>query len=239
MATTQVLDQRTRRVLHDEVLPSIHAAMLSLASGGDPSLPQALPQGKGRSTATGQAAETAVRQLSEVHAQLADLLHELPPSITPEIARLGLFGALRRVVEIEFGQAFASVEWSCQEGVEKRAGALSPVVAETVYFAARELVRNAARHARPAQGPEDLRLKITARVDGESLSLVVEDNGADPVGSPPGANGWTAETAGTEHGLALHGTMMAIVGGSLALEKCPDQKTRAQLTIPVEAGRRL
>ena len=33
MAATQVLDQRTRRVLHDEVLPLIHTAMLSLASG--------------------------------------------------------------------------------------------------------------------------------------------------------------------------------------------------------------
>lgn len=32
-STTQVLDQRTRCMLHDEVLPLIHTVMLSLSAG--------------------------------------------------------------------------------------------------------------------------------------------------------------------------------------------------------------
>jgi len=314
MATTQILDQRTRRVLHDEVLPLIHTAMLALAAG--------------------QPAEAALQQLSETHAQVSDLLRELPPTVTPEIARLGLLGALRKAVEVEFAPAFAGVAWHSEEGVEAQAARLSPLAAETVYFAARELVRNAAKHARPAAahcrpptaycqppapagpptprwvqqgapskgwrdadaesreqaaGPESprrggadgcqlptasssrrspggayrqppaaegpptphpaaaagaptphpaaaagaptphpagqsgsLRLQITARVADGQLLITVEDNGA----------GLQEDTA-SGHGLALHSTLMAVVGGSLSLDTVPGQGTRAQLTLPL------
>ncbi len=129
MATTQILDQSTRRVLHDEVLPLIHAAMLSLAAG--------------------QPADAAIQQLSDAHGQVSNLLRELPPTVTPEIARLGLMAALRKAVEVEFAHAFAEVTWRCDEGIEGQMAALSPVAAETLYYAARELVRNAAKHAHP------------------------------------------------------------------------------------------
>ncbi len=202
MAANQILDQRTRRVLHDDVLPSIQTTMLSLAAGAP--------------------VEPVVKQLSELHSQLADLLHELPPAAAPEISRLGLIGALRRAVQVEFSQQFEKAEWAFAEEVEQKARELAPVAAETVYFAARELVRNAAKHAHPEEGSNYLRLKITASVAGDLLQLVIEDNGAK----------WTSVPANLGQGLSLHGTMMAVVGGSLSIET-DAHATRAFLSIPL------
>jgi len=218
MATTQILDQSTRRVLHDEVLPLIHAAMLSLAAG---------------QPADAATIRAAIEQLSDAHGQVSDLLRELPPTVTPEIARLGLMAALRKAVEVEFAYAFAEVTWRCDEGIEARLArmaALSPVAAETLYYAARELVRNAAKHAHPgpmgrdhsAQQPDGLRLEIAARVADGQIQIAIEDNGA----------GFKPEP-GAGQGLALHSTLMAIVGGSLSLETVPGQMTRVQLALPL------
>ncbi len=72
MAASQLLDQRTRRVLHDEVLPLIHTAMLSLAAG--------------------ETTATALDRLSEAHQEVSTLLRELPMTTTPDVARLGPVG---------------------------------------------------------------------------------------------------------------------------------------------------
>lgn len=202
MVTTQILDQRTRRVLHDEVLPLIHTAMLSLAAG--------------------QAGETAIQQLSGAHGQVSDLLRELPPTVTPEITRLGLVAALQKAIEVEFAQAFAEVAWCCEERVEARAASLNPVAAETLYYAAREAVRNAAKHAQPVDEPEGLCLEITVRAADDQLQITVEDSGP----------GFRPEP-GTGQGLALHSTLMAIVGGSLSVDTIPGQMTRVQLALPL------
>lgn len=205
MANAQLLDQRTRRVLHDDVLPSVHAAMLALTAGRD--------------------SAGVVGQLSEVHQKLAELLHELPPTVAPEIARLGLVGALRRSVQVEFAQSFQDVQWDVREGVEEQVGTLAPAVAEVVYFAARELVRNAARHSQPEEGAENRRLRIEARVTEGVLLVTVEDNGAI----------WATESTGAGQGLSLHGTMMAVVGGSLSIER-ELSTTRGTLSIPLRAS---
>ena len=94
MTATQMLDQRTRRMLHDEVLPLIHTAMLSLASGAT--------------------AEAAIQQLGAAHQEVSNLLRALPPTVTPEIARLGLLEALKRMVAVEFAAAFDEVTWRCE-----------------------------------------------------------------------------------------------------------------------------
>ncbi|MBN1135441.1 MAG: ATP-binding protein [Anaerolineae bacterium] len=209
MASTQILDQSTRRVLHDEVLPLIHAAMLSLAVGkpvGEPAI------------------RAAIEQLSGAHGQVSNLLRELPPTVAPEISRLGLMAALRKAVEVEFAHAFAEVTWRCDEGVEAQMAALSPVAAETLYYAAREMVRNAAKHAHPDEQSARPCLEIAARVASGQVQITIEDNGS----------GFRPEP-GVGQGLALHSTLMAIVGGSLSLETVHDQMTRAQLALPLPA----
>ncbi len=200
MTATQVLDQRTRRVLHDEVLPLIHTAMLSLASGAT--------------------AEAAIQQLAAAHQEVSNLLRALPPTVTPEIARLGLLGALQRMVAVEFASAFDEVTWGCDDRAEAQAARLSPLAAETLYYATREAVRNAARHARQPGQTTGLRLEITVRQRDQQLLLIVADDG-------PGL----PQAPGNGQGLALHSTLMAVVGGSLALETTPGQGTRVALAV--------
>ncbi|HEY52524.1 MAG TPA: hypothetical protein G4N94_03615, partial [Caldilineae bacterium] len=202
MVATQLLDQRTRRVLHDEVLPLIHTAMLALAAG--------------------ESTETALDHLSEAHQEVSALLRELPMSTTPDIARLGLLGALRSMVATDFAQTFNTVEWHCEDGVEQEAGRLKPLAAETLYYATRELVRNAAKHARPDDSPAPLQLTISATAANDQIKITIADNGVG-----------LDRSGGNGQGLALHGALMAIAGGSLSLETAPGQYTRAQLVMPL------
>lgn len=202
MATTQHLDQRTRRVLHDEVLPLIHTSMLNLAAGSDK--------------------DSALRQLSDAHQQVSNLLRDLPSTTTPDVARLGLLPALRKMVEVEFASSFDTVEWHCEPAVERHAAQLGSLATETLYYATRELVRNAAKHARSAESADALCLSIHAAIDAGRFELTIADNGRG-----------AARAAANGHGLELHSTLMAIAGGSLAIETIPGRWTRAQLTMPL------
>ena len=196
LAESQVLDRRARRVLHDDVLPQLHAAMLSLRSG-----PTAQPD---------QQAE-AVGLLGDVHRQISNLLRDLPVAITPEVTRLGLVGALRWVVEQEMKSAFDQVDWSIDPQAEHSAGSLQPLATEVAFYAAREAIRNAARHARPEGSTEPLRLCITMSSQPDGLEIMIEDNGV-------GLNSLAASTSGSGAGLALHSSLLAIVGGSLEID---------------------
>jgi signal transduction histidine kinase len=209
MIEGQVLDSRTRRQLHDVVLPHLHAAMLTLSRPDTP----------------GEAANAdGMQRLAEVHRMLADLLHDLPVSAAPDFARLGLVGALRQAMRGDLGSAFDSVEWAVDPQAEAEARTLAPLLAEVVYYAACEAVRNAARHGRPPDGslPHHLQIAL-AWQDG--LALTVQDDGVGLPATP-------AEAAGTGQGLALHGTLMAVIGGSLVVESSPGAFTRVQLLVP-------
>ncbi len=214
LAESQVLDRRARRALHDDILPRLHTAMLSLEG----------------------ASEEALALLTGVHRQISDLLHEMPAATAPKVARLGLFSALRQVVEQELEGAFDRVSWRIEPPAQAAAGRLSPLTAEVLFYAAREAVRNAACHARDPQGERPLYLDIfgTCR---EGLQLFIEDNGVGlgAAGPSEGEKAGPDDTpSGVEggHGLALHGTMMAVVGGSLAVESVPQVYTRVVLTLP-------
>ncbi len=92
---------------------------------------------------------------------------------------------------------------------------MSPMAAETLYYAARELVRNAAKHARPAESPTPLQLTISTALANDYLEITIEDNGIG-----------LDRSDSDGQGLALHGALMAIAGGSLALDTVPGQFTR-------------
>src|SRR6185295_17986812 len=93
LAQNQVIDRRTRRMLHDDVLPRLHAAMLTLP-----------PE-----------ATDVMGELAGIHHQIADLLHEMPTATAPEVARLGLIPALRGTVEGELSGAFDGVTWEVED----------------------------------------------------------------------------------------------------------------------------
>lgn len=211
LVQSQLLDRRARRVLHDEVLPQLHTAMLTLRSGGS-----AEPKG---------ASET-LTLLADAHRQIADLLHELPPAIAPEVARLGLIGALRQAVETELEGAFDDVTWEIEPEAEQEAQTIPSLTAEVLYYATREAIRNAAQHGRGGDASTPLHLRI-AMAWRDGLEVIIEDDGKglEPIEGSDSGNG---------RGLALHSTMLAVIGGSLSLESVPGAYSRVLLTLPRE-----
>jgi len=201
MAEGQVLDRRTRRVLHDEILPQLHAAMLDLSS-----------------RVTDQS--TTVKDLSGIHHQIAELLRKSPSVTAPQVKEMGVLGALRRSVDEELGSAFDKIQWQVAPEVEEKCQALPLISAEVLFYAAREAIRNAAQHGRISIRP--LRLSVATEVDSMSR-IIIEDNGVglgEGVEHPDG------------HGLALHCTMMALIGGSLIIESERGKYTRVVLSLP-------
>jgi signal transduction histidine kinase len=124
-------------------------------------------------------------------------------------------------VDSEFDAAFDGVVWQVAPEAERRARAISPLTAEVVFYAAREAVRNAARHGRVPGCP--LHLRIAVAWDA-GLRVTIEDDGA----------GWSGEGRPGQ-GLRLHTTMMAVVGGTLAVEGAPGAYTRVTLHLPLRA----
>jgi signal transduction histidine kinase len=204
LAEAQVLDRRGRRMLHDEVLPRLHTAMLALSS---------IPNDA-----------EAINLLAEVHHQISDLLRQIPAATAPELGRLGLAGALQQVLENELKDAFDAVSWQVSPAAEECLPGLPALSAEVIYYAAREAMRNAALHARPASSSAPLRLCVS--LDWQAgLLLTIEDDGVGLGSKAPTA-------AGSGQGLALHSTLMAVIGGSLALESAPGEYTRVILRLP-------
>ena len=100
---------------------------------------------------------------------------------------------------------------------------------ENLFYATREAIRNAARHGRTdAASPLHLKIAIAWR---DGLEIVVEDNGVG-LASADSSNDGSDLHPGSGQGLALHSTMMAVVGGTLAVESAPGAYTRATLTLP-------
>jgi signal transduction histidine kinase len=209
LAESQVIDRQARRVLHDDVLPRLHTVMLDL------------------SAAPGVPPDTLTR-LADVHRQISDLLHAMPATTAPQVARLGLVGALRRAVDDELGSAFDGVTWQVAPEAAQAAQTIPPLTADVLYYAAREAIRNAARYGRNGDSARPLHLQIGVQWR-DGLEIRIEDDGVGMDGGPPGSNG-------SGHGLALHGTMMAVVGGSLATDSVPGRYTRVTLTLPGHGG---
>ena len=202
MAEGQVLDRRTRRVLHDEILPQLHAAMLELSSGeADRS--------------------TTVEELSGLHHQIAELLRKTPSITAPQVAEMGVLAALRRSVDEELSSAFDEVLWQAAPEVEEKCQELPLLSAEVLFYAAREAIRNAAQHGRVAAQPLELQIAIGWE---KGLEVTIEDNGGGLV---------RGESRGTGHGLELHSTMMAVIGGELRAESQPGAYTRITLRLPL------
>lgn len=211
LAESQLTDHRVRRELHDDILPRLHTAMLELRTGAD--------------------SQAGLQTLAEVHHRLADLLRAMPPAAPPPIARLGLFGALRQFAEGDLPHAFDHVEWEVPPGADEQARGLPAFAAETVYFAAREAMRNAAHHARGRETMRPLRLRVAAHVS-DDLRVIIEDTG---VGVTRAGEGH----AGAGQGLALHSTLMAVLGGTLVVESQPGAYTRIVLSLPLKLAQNL
>ena len=244
LAESQVLDRRARRALHDDVLPRVHTAMLQVSAL------RVLDEG---------AKQESLSQLSDVHKQISDLLREMPLSPMPEIGRLGFIGALQHLFQTEWRGAFDDVSWQIAPDFERGASQLSPLCAEVLFYATREAIRNAARYAAGNDSERRVKLRICASYDAgcdAPLQIAIEDDGVgfneyslqnDNINFSVGANGDSSHASGNNvssndasgrggsgRGLALHSTMMAIIGGTLSVEKRSGGGSRLLLSVACE-----
>ena len=210
IAEVKVLGAQNRRILHDDVLPQLHAAILQLEACGD---------------------AEAMSALTGAHKALSAMVHQMGMAAPERLEREGLVVALRRALEHDFRNAFESVEWRVEERVARRITRdVPPFVGEVVFAAAQEAIRNAARHAR---GDDAARpLQLTIELDWlEGLRLVVRDDG---IGVQPGT-AHRQDTEGTGTGLLFHSTMLAVVGGRMRVESAAGRGTSVIIVVPEPA----
>jgi len=210
IAEVKVLGAQNRRVLHDDILPQLHAAILRLEGCADPE---------------------AMAALTSAHKMLSTMVRQMGAAAPERLESEGLVVALRRALEHDFRSAFESVEWRVTERAARRIARNVPLfVGEVVLAAAQEAIRNAARHARGEDARRPLRLTI--EMDWlEGLWLVVRDDG---VGIQPGT-GRLPENEGTGSGLLFHSTMLAVVGGRMRVESAAGRGTSVIIVVPEPA----
>jgi len=212
IADQQVIDLRPRRVLHDDIANHL-ILLLRQVNSAQPDDPAFKPM--------------VLEQLQAILTEVGDLLAAMPKGLPSEIASLGLVAALRLMIEDYYEEEFNEVVWQVDAAAEAAARALPPMVAEVVYHATREAVRNAAKYARGDDPQRALQLTIAVR-SRDGLEVVIEDNGAGLH-----ANGHA--TPSTRQGMAMHSAMMALYGGTLIPDSLPNQYTRITLHLPASA----
>ncbi len=209
LTETRVLDLRTRRVLHDDILPTLHTAVLSLST----------------ISRDNPAAQNAIQAMSDVHAQISDLIHTASQTSLSSSNGSNLNSSLQTYVEEEFSHEFNQIQWDLKPNLP----ALDPLAQEVLFGAIREVIRNAALHGRGDDPKRSLNLTITANQD-DDLSIDIIDDGVGHAYHAP--NGKSKPKQGSGGGLALHSTMLAIVGGYLTMETAPNGGTHVVISIP-------
>ncbi|MBK8024247.1 MAG: hypothetical protein IPK19_23135 [Chloroflexi bacterium] len=204
LAETRVVDLRTRRALHDEVLPALHTAILSLSTAADDPA----------------ARDDALRSLAGVHKQIAGLIRQTESAPVQVGGAVDLTASLRCMVEGEFEAAFSAVDGDLPASL-----LIPPLAGEVVLGAAREAVRNAALHARGESPDRSLRLTVSASEGGEQVTVTIEDDGV-------GFYARRGESPGTGNGLLLHSTLLTVIGGSLRVEAPAEGGTRVVIETP-------
>jgi signal transduction histidine kinase len=202
-------------VLHDEVLPNLHTALLYLNEES------AGPTEK----------QQAMNALAKAHREISDLMREMPLPLPHRLAQNGLAAAVKSLLEVDFAHQFSTVNLSIQPEAAQKARDLPLYIAEALYFAARELVRNAAAHGRGSQSERSLHLEVHFVLENE-LCLIIEDDGIGPqeLDSPVESNP-ERKTSGSGNGLRIHSAVLAAVGAELEITTRPEGGTRAVIRV--------
>jgi signal transduction histidine kinase len=200
-----IIDQRPRRVLHDEVLPTLHSAMLQISRSE-------------------KNKESTLLLLSNTHRMISNLLKELPSAYSPQFEHIGLTQAIRKLTIEEFSLYFNKINYQWEEIDEIKLNDISQLKKEVMYYAAREAIRNSALHANPTTGEEKVTLTICITTSTD-INIIVQDNGS-------GVRKEKDPSTGSGQGLAIHSTLMELIGGRLSIESEPGSFTRVSLTCP-------
>jgi signal transduction histidine kinase len=226
----KLLGAQHRRVLHDEILPQMHLALLRLETLR-PTVQEASEQHLDTSTtSSAMALDEAVERISDAHRRLAAMMRSTTPSAPHRLERDGMMHAIRTMIAQDFQQVFDEVEWDvCEETVNHIDEVVPPAIAELIFAAVQEALRNAARHARGTDLHRRLRLTLKASLNPH-LEVIVADDGVGLLSA-------SSTTTGTGGGLLTHSALLAIAGGSLTVKSIPNEGVSVRILLPVDSLR--
>ncbi|HEY0753620.1 MAG TPA: ATP-binding protein [Ktedonobacteraceae bacterium] len=248
----KLLGAQQRRILHDEILPQMHLALLQLEMLR--SLPESAPSAaderqpyetsvSGEQSDRREARDTfapthkssvdeVIAIISDTHRRLAAMMRATAPGAPHRLEHDGLINAIQAMLEQDFQHAFDEIAWYVTEEtaawIDER---VSPAIAELIFAAIQEALRNAARHARGADIHRHLCLTFSAAWNPaeHSLEIIVADNGVGIVSAD------TSTTTGTGGGLVTHSALLAIAGGSLTVKSTSDEGVTVKISLPAQA----
>ena len=197
----KLLGAQQRRVLHDEILPQIHLALLRLetlraqqesyqAEAGEDNAAD-------KKNTREQAIEESIELISDTHRRLAAMMRATAPGAPYHLEHDGMIAAIRAMLDQDFQHAFDAVDWRVSEETAAYIDEVTPpAIAELVFAAVQEALRNAARHARGSDVHRQLRLMFKAswNTAENCLEVIVADDGV-------GVGSASSTTAGTGGGI--------------------------------------
>ncbi|MGH2496433.1 MAG: sensor histidine kinase [Ktedonobacteraceae bacterium] len=223
----KLLGAQQRRVLHDEILPQMHLALLQLETLRSHPVNSDTPA-PGETGEHAQAVDETIALIADTHRRLAALMRATAPSAPHRLEQDGMISAIRTMLEQDFQYAFDEVEWCVSDETAAYIDeVMPPAIAELVFAAVQEALRNAARHARGSDEHRHLRLLFKAlwnKAD-HSLEVIVTDDGV-------GITSATSATSGTGGGLLTHSALLAIAGGSLTIKSSPGEGVTVRILLP-------
>jgi two-component sensor histidine kinase len=233
----KLLGAQQRRVLHDEILPQMHLALLRLETlrsqpGSDGETKQA-QDGDIQNNERAEAIEETIGLITGAHRQLAAMMRATATGSPHHLERDGMIAAIRVMLEQDFQHAFDEVEWRVSDETAASIDEITPpAIAELVFAAVQEALRNAARHARGSDVHRRLRLTFKAswNENEQALEILVADDGVGIASS-------SATTSGTGGGLITHSALLAIAGGSLTIKSSPGEGVTVRILLPAKSLR--
>jgi len=221
----KLLGAQQRRVLHDEILPLLHLALLRLETVRFLSGQEAMASDHGE-----PALSDAIGSISTAHRQLAAMMRAMATGAPHRLERDGMMHAIHTMLEQDFQHAFDTVEWRVSEEVASHIDDLvPPAIAELIFAAVQEALRNAARHARGADIHRRLNVALDASCNPH-LEVIVADDGVGIISA-------NNSTTGTGGGLLTHSALLAIAGGNLTVKTAPGEGVAVHIFLPIEAVR--
>jgi two-component sensor histidine kinase len=231
----KLLGAQQRRVLHDEILPQMHLALLRLetlrSKSNDKSdvVENSEPSDKGRE----QGLKEAIDLISDAHRRLATMMRTTAPGAPHRLEQDGLMYAIHTMLEQDFQNAFDEIDWQVSEETATAIDiAIPPAIAELIFGAVQEALRNAARHGRGNDVHRHLCLTLSAAYNREEpyLEVVVSDDGVGIATSE-------SATSGTGSGLLTHSALLAIAGGNLTIKSSPGEGVIVKIVLSEESLR--
>ncbi len=229
----KLLGAQQRRLLHDEILPQMHLALLRLETLRslilvEQTVPARTPDSGDRNAPLVQAVDETVAMITDAHRRLAAMMRATTTGAPHRLERDGLMRAIHTMLSQDFQHAFDEVNWCVSEETERVIDEKTPpAIAELIFAAVQEALRNAARHARGADIHRRLRITLKASCDPH-LEMVVSDDGVGILSA-------SSSTTGTGGGLLTHSALLAIAGGSLTIKSVPGDGVSVRIVLPAEA----